>query len=294
MSPSMNWPWLTDLACQAARVAGGIIQKGFGQGLARHHKTGLGLSLASQVVTEVDWASQKEIFNILEPSFQPYDLAWLGEESKDSGARLEKDYFWCVDPLDGTLPFVEGKPGFSVSIALVAKNGVPWMGVVLDPIHNVLYHAVRGGGAFRNGEPWHPSSRNQKLTLFYDRSFFSSPFVEKSLAFWDRQARVLGMLGAQLGAIQGGAVSNACQVLEQGPGLYAKAPKTEEGGGSLWDYAATACLFHEVGAVATDFGGQPLELNRLGSTFMNHKGFIFSSDPFWATWVPIWARECLY
>ena len=48
--------------------------------------------------------------------------------------------------------------------------------------------------------------------------------------------------------IGGGAVLNACQVLEHPPALYFKRPKKQPGGGSLWDFAATACLFEEAGA----------------------------------------------
>ena len=54
---------------------------------------------------------------------QKYDFGILTEETPDNGSRLVKDYFWCVDPLDGTLPFTEGTPGYSVSIALVSKSG---------------------------------------------------------------------------------------------------------------------------------------------------------------------------
>ena len=50
------------------------------------------------------------------------------------------------------------------------------------------------------------------------------------------------------------------------------------GGGSLWDFAATACLFHETGGVATDMQGGPLDLNRADSSFMNHRGVLFATD----------------
>ena len=50
------------------------------------------------------------------------------------------------------------------------------------------------------------------------------------------------------------------------------------GGGSLWDYAATACLFGEAGAVVSDVHGDPLDLNRSDSTFMNHRGAVYATD----------------
>ena len=78
---------------------------------------------------------------------------------------------------------------------------------------------------------------------------------------------------------QGGAAMNACWVIEHAPAVYFKFPKPEHGGGSLWDYAATACLFGELpGAVASDIRGRPLDLNRRESTFMNADGIIYATD----------------
>ena len=71
---------------------------------------------------------------------------------------------------------------------------------------------------------------------------------------------------------------NAMHALENRPGCHLKLPKPEEGGGSLWDYAATACIYEEAGAWATDVFGQPLELNRKESTFMNHRGVLYASN----------------
>lgn len=72
---------------------------------------------------------------------------------------------------------------------------------------------------------------------------------------------------------------NACWVLEKSPACYFKFPKPEDGGGCLWDYAATACLFNESGAVVSDIQGQSLDLNRPDSSFMNHRGVLYASTP---------------
>ena len=59
---------------------------------------------------------------------------------------------------------------------------------------------------------------------------------------------------------------------------YVKLPKSEEGGGSIWDFAATACIVGEAGGWASNIHGQALELNRRESTFMNHQGVIYASN----------------
>ena len=92
----------------------------------------------------------------------------------------------------------------------------------------------------------------------------------------DHIAQDLGLSDVEL-RVGAGAVMNALGALTNPPGCYVKVPAAA-GGGSLWDFAATACIFGEVGAVATDIHGDPLDLNRDDSTFMNHRGVLFATD----------------
>jgi 3'-phosphoadenosine 5'-phosphosulfate (PAPS) 3'-phosphatase len=66
-------------------------------------------------------------------------------------------------------------------------------------------------------------------------------------------------------------------VLENGPACMLKFPKKENGGGSIWDFAATACIYQELGLSATNFTGGRLDLNRKNSTFMNHEGVFYAN-----------------
>ncbi|MBI9062660.1 MAG: hypothetical protein JEZ14_11800 [Marinilabiliaceae bacterium] len=267
---------LCQTAISAALTAGQLISDYTGREIKVENKTG-GSSLASQVVTEVDLLSQQCILEIIEPTCKSYDLALLTEESADDHSRLEKDYFWCIDPLDGTLPFTESTPGYAVSIALVTKAGIPQIGVVYDPVKQTLYHAIKGHGAYRNQEPWLVTKDCNKkpLTLITDRSFLKHPLFEASMTELKRISNQLGC--TKLSTIHhGGAAMNALWVLENSPACYFKYPKPQDGGGSLWDYAATACVFHEMGAAVSDIHGDPLELNRVDSTFMNHRGVLFA------------------
>lgn len=240
-------------------------------------------SLAAQVVTEVDYLSQDIILQVLQPTCAMFGLALLTEESPDDRERLRKDFFWSIDPLDGTLPFIESVPGYSVSIALVSRDGVPTIGVVYDPLTQTLYHAIKGQGAWCNNQALKPvampSSVGQTLTFITDKSFAQDPLYQSALAELERIATGLGYGGATI-LLQGGAAMNACQVLNTSPACYFKFPKPQLGGGSIWDYAATACLFHEVGAPVSDIHGNPLALNPAGSTFMNHCGVLYCADQF--------------
>ncbi len=272
----MDLEALTREASQAALEAGEIIRSHQNRDVDVVHKEG-GDTYASQVVTEVDRKAQDAILQVLGPTCEELDLAVLTEESEDDHGRLEKDFFWCIDPMDGTLPFIRREPGYSVSIGLVAKDGSPRIGVVYDPVHDVLWQATKGEGILRNGEPWTLDASSEELTFTYDRSFADHPERDRVLQELEDYAHSIGL--KKLVATQfGGAVINACHALENGPGCHFKFAKPQEGGGSLWDYAATACLFEEAGAVVSDVHGQPLDLNRSDSTFMNHRGAVYATD----------------
>jgi len=272
----MDLEALTREASQAALEAGEIIRSHQNREVEVLHKEG-GDTYASQVVTEVDRKAQDAILQVLGPTCEELELAVLTEESEDDHGRLEKDFFWCIDPMDGTLPFIRREPGYSVSIGLVAKDGSPRIGVVYDPVHDVLWQATKGEGILRNGEPWTLDVSSKELTFTYDRSFADHPERDRVLQELEDYAHSIGL--KKLVATQfGGAVINACHALENGPGCHFKFAKPQEGGGSLWDYAATACLFEEAGAVVSDVHGQPLDLNRSDSTFMNHRGAVYATD----------------
>lgn len=265
---------LADHACRAARSAGALIAASVPAQIST--KPG-GDSLAAQVVTDVDKRAERRILAELADSIAEFDLAVLSEETPDDKRRLTATHFWSIDPLDGTLPFIEGTAGYAVSIALVARDGAPLIGVVVDPARNVLYRAVAGHGYSRQPPLDSPPLPGDRLIVLADRSFEADPERGRNTERLDAVAARCGLTGIDL-RVGAGAVINACSVLETPPACYVKLPKPGRGGGSLWDFAATACLFREAGAVATDIAGGPLDLNRGGSTFMSHRGVIFATD----------------
>ncbi|KGE88478.1 MAG: 3'(2'),5'-bisphosphate nucleotidase CysQ [Phaeodactylibacter xiamenensis] len=269
----MNLSQLTQVATEAAIAAGQVIQKAIGEEVPVEEKQG-GESYASQVVTAVDKAAEATILSCLLPTCEAFGLALLSEETEDDGSRFEKDFFWCVDPMDGTLPFIRKQPGFSVSIALVGKDGTPHIGVVVDPSTNTLYHAIRGEGAWKNNTPWAIQNTNDHLTYVTDRPLKDTPRAAEIQQFLQQQVEKSGLSGVQE-ISGGGAVLNAIRVLENGPACMLKFPKKEQGGGSIWDFAATACIFQAMGRPATNVDGGPLDLNRRDSTFMNHEGVLY-------------------
>ncbi len=266
---------LTNIAIKAALSAGEVIRKHRNAKVAVEKKD-TGNSLAAQVVTVVDRACEAAILAHILPTCEALGLALLSEETEDDGSRFRANFFWCIDPMDGTLAFIQKRPGFSVSIALVAKEGTPQIGVVYDPSTETLYHACKDNGVYKNGRPWEVKSTNAHLTYVTDRRLKDTPrFVEIEHLLVQQVAK-LELSGVKELA-GGGSVLNAIRVLENGPACMLKFPKKESGGGSIWDFAATACIYQELGLPATNFAGGRLDLNRSDDTFMNHEGVFYAN-----------------
>lgn len=100
----------------------------------------------SDLVTEVDFQSEKMILDFIEENFPEH--SFLSEES--GASNKDSDYEWVVDPLDGTNNFVHGLPMFCVSIALKYQGEVV-LGVVYLPKLDECFYAVKNNGAFLNG-----------------------------------------------------------------------------------------------------------------------------------------------
>ena len=266
---------LCELAKKAALNAGSIIRNADRSKLEVDKKEG-GENLASQVVTEIDHQAQNAILDILNPSLKKYDLGLLAEESNDDGSRFSKDYFWCIDPLDGTPAFSRDEDGYSVSIALVRADGKSVIGVVYNPRTDVLYHAILNGGAYKNDETFKVQENGTELTLLYDQSFLKIPHYDSEIAKLKKITNELGLKDLKQHHL-GGAVMNGISTIELAPAIYYKHPKAEFGGGSIWDFAASSIIQTEAGGYNSNFYGCALDLNRKDSTFMNHAGVFFSS-----------------
>jgi len=292
---------LSKLALLAAQQAGKYIQS-VDRTLLETHFKAVGSSESAQVVTEVDFTCQEIILDILQVSVEKYDLAVLSEENSNEEyahfhSRLHKDYFWCIDPLDGTLPFIEGGDGYAVSIALVNKFGQSEVAAIHHPTNNTSYHTLidKNGVSrcYKNGLLLVENSDQnrsmampkkeltvQAFTFYTDRSFvdhFQYSLLVKELV---KLAKALGYEKFEIKS-DGGAVINAVSVItthNDGASCYIKLPKTQLGGGSLWDFSATACLAEATNSWCSDINGDALDLNRPDSTYMNHRGIIFASN----------------
>ncbi|WP_181764004.1 inositol monophosphatase family protein [Streptomyces albidus (ex Kaewkla and Franco 2022)] len=137
---------LLELALEAAHRAGALLLDGRPGEL----EVAATKSSAVDVVTEMDLASEKLITGYL--SERRPDDGFLGEEGASfegsSGVR------WVIDPLDGTVNYLYGLPGWAVSIA-AEFEGETVVAVVEAPPRRETFRAALGHGAFCNAKPLH-------------------------------------------------------------------------------------------------------------------------------------------
>jgi myo-inositol-1(or 4)-monophosphatase len=142
MSLEVDRNELLALALSAAEVAGKILQQ-------RPANFELSTkSVAIDFATQMDKASEKAIVDLILAA-RPND----GIVAEEGSARESTTGItWVIDPLDGTVNYFYGLPGWNVSIAAQDQHG-SIVGVVYAPTINSLWHGVRDGGAFLNNQP---------------------------------------------------------------------------------------------------------------------------------------------
>lgn len=116
---------LIKLAHECADKSGKIIKKYFRKPLK------INIKKDHSPVTKADIEAENIIRELIEKKAP--DTGWYGEET--GKANLDKEWIWCVDPIDGTRSFVTGKPLFGTLIGLL-KNNKPVFGLLNQPILN--------------------------------------------------------------------------------------------------------------------------------------------------------------
>lgn len=132
------------IAKLAAKQSGLLIRKR----VDKKSKVNIKNDDVSNLVTEVDLLSEKNIISIIKKHFPQHNI--ISEEAGKEDNRSK--YTWVIDPLDGTISFAHHMPHFSVSVGLL-KDDKPIIGAIYNVMSDHLYWAEEGKEAFVNGEP---------------------------------------------------------------------------------------------------------------------------------------------
>jgi len=244
-------------ASAIAREAGARLREFFSQGVETEYKGDVDL------VTVADRTVEKLIRTRLGEAFPEHGV--YGEEG--TRERMEGEFRWYVDPLDGTTNFAHGFPQFCVSLGLEQRrvqtleetgsgrvgpqDGTIVAGVIYDPMRDELYTAERGRGARLNGKPIHTSpiaflAESLVSTGFPSRKRHDSPNIHFYHEFTLRShgVRRAGSAALDLAYVASGRLE-AFWEFNLNP----------------WDTAAGILLVQEAGGQVTDFAGGAFQLN---------------------------------
>jgi myo-inositol-1(or 4)-monophosphatase len=236
-------------AAAIAQEAGALLRGHFERGVATEYKGDVDL------VTEADRSSERLIVARLTAAFPDHGI--YGEEG--TRQRMEGEYRWYIDPLDGTTNFAHGFPVFCVSMGLEHRpagtapdqDGELLAGVIYDPTRDELFVAEKGRGAWLDGRQIQVS-KTQHLaeallsTGFPSRKRHASPNIHFYHEFTLRShgVRRAGSAALDLAYVASGRVEGFWE-FHLNP----------------WDTAAGVLLVREAGGNVTRFDGADFRLN---------------------------------
>lgn len=215
-------------------------------------------------LTQADIASHEWISNSLKKIFP--EIPIVSEESSmqySYDIRKNWEYFFLVDPLDGTKEFIKRNDEFTVNIALIEKD-TPVLGVIHVPVSDVTYYAEKGKGAYKIIADEHiqllpKSNLENVLRVLISRSHMTMQ-TEKIIAEFKKCGNKIIILSA-------GSALKFGMIAEGSADVYPRCAPTME-----WDTAAGQIIVEEVGKhIISLIDGHTLKYNKFD---LRNQGFI--------------------
>lgn len=213
----------------------------------------------NDLVTDMDEATERYFIEKIRGTYQDHNI--LGEEGFGDELKDLSGVTWIIDPIDGTMNFVHQQRNFAISIG-VYENQAGMLGYIYDVVHDELYHAERGSGAYMNdvklpslsevpvedsvialNAQWMTTNKRIDPTVL-------APLVQKV-----RGTRSYGSAAIEMAYIASGRL-DAYISMRLAP----------------WDFAAGKILIEEVGGVVTDLEGEDLNPLKKSSLFVGKPG----------------------
>lgn len=205
-------------------------------------KSGYWYKSANQPVTSADLAINsflKNYFKKITPEF-----GWLSEESDDDRSRFTKKTFWCVDPIDGTRSYINNKPEFVISLALI-HNCSPIFGIIFNPKTDEMFIAERGLGAYCNKSRINVSQKVQINDCKVAISNSEKEKIKKYSFFNSLDITSMGSIAYKIALVAKGEIDIALSFTKK----------------SDWDLAAANLILEESGGQISDIQGKKIIYN---------------------------------
>jgi myo-inositol-1(or 4)-monophosphatase len=173
------------------------------------------------------------------------EYGWLSEETADNRERLARGRVWIVDPIDGTRAFLKGRPHWLISCALWSEGEVG-AGCLYSPVSGKFYSALKGEGAFVNG---------QRLAVSQRKRFEGSSVIASCGCFKSRNWK---RPWPQMSSFMVNSIALRLALVASGEADALISMK----GKSDWDLAAADLIVREAGGECTNHRGEAFVFNR--------------------------------
>ncbi|HEY9319863.1 MAG TPA: inositol monophosphatase family protein [Achromobacter sp.] len=195
------------------------------------------------LVTALDQAIEAHLRSRIESAFPGHGI--YGEEG--GTVRLDAEYVWVLDPIDGTAPFIAGIPVFGTLIALL-RRGVPVMGLMDFPATRDRWVGAADRPTRHQGQPCRTRACGQLADAMLTTSnpdFYAPHELPAFQALRERTRwRIYGGCCLAYGVLASGRTDVAIDARL-----------------ALYDYAPFIPVIQGAGGVITDWNGQPLSLD---------------------------------
>lgn len=165
----------------------------------------------------------------------------LGEETS---VHTDRNQLWVCDPIDGTKAFILGLPTAMFSLAYVV-DGQPLVAVMYEPLLDRMFRAVKGSGAYENGQPIHVSDHDS----LHDAHISFSPSIRRAVGAYKSLYESMLAAGAQTVPVNG-------EVFRGSLTATGKVDAHTFPGGYAHDAAAVKLIVEEAGGKVTDLYGK--------------------------------------
>ena len=143
---------MANIALRAARKAGDFMLRA----MDRPEEFDIETKAPNDFVSNIDKTAEAIIVDQIRETYPDHGI--IGEEfGAESGSS---EFTWIIDPLDGTLNFLQGIPHFAISIGIM-KGRHHEHGIIYDPLRGEEFIASRGSGAQLNGKRIRVSNRTK-------------------------------------------------------------------------------------------------------------------------------------
>lgn len=212
----------------------------------------------NDLVTSVDRSTEEYFVNKIKSKYPNHLL--LSEEGFGDNIQTVDGTIWIIDPIDGTMNFVQQKRNFAISIGIY-HEGIGEIGLIYNVMEDILYTATRGEGAYKNGQKLPPLKSGvvleESIVGLTHLWLCENPLVDErvmqELVQTARGSRTYGSAALEFAYVAEGVLEGYLTMSL-----------------SPWDIAAGMILVNEVGGVSTNLDGNVLDILKRDSVFTGH------------------------